>query len=211
MGTEERVNQGSSPNLGPQIRGVREQHRLSLRALADRCGLSTNAISLIERGEHSPSIATLHKLATALGMRITDFFQQTDEHAVVFTDQDDRLVANGPGFVMECLAIGLRNQQIEPFVVTIEPESPKSGVPVVHSGQEFVYCLNGSLRYRIGEKTYYLGPGDSLLFEANQAHCFWNDSSIPAQILLIFQATEGGDLARRRHMQARDTTGDGNR
>ena len=195
------MEKSSLPQLGPRIRGVRERQKLSLRALADRCGLSTNAISLIERGENSPSIATLHKLATALGMRITDFFEQSDEHSVVFTDCDDRLTTNGSGFLMECLSIGLRNQRIEPFLVTIEPESPRSDAPIVHAGQEFVHCLSGSIRYRVGNQTYYLGPGDSLLFEAALPHYFWNNSNVPAQMILILEATEGGAQARRRHLK----------
>lgn len=61
-------------NVGQRIRRLREQRQLSLRALARLCGLSTNAISLIERGENSPTVSSLHALATALGVSITDFF-----------------------------------------------------------------------------------------------------------------------------------------
>ena len=66
----------AEPNVGQRIRMLRDQRKLSLRALADRCGLSINAISLIERGENSPTVSSLHVLATALGVPITDFFEE---------------------------------------------------------------------------------------------------------------------------------------
>lgn len=52
------------PDVGAQVRALRQQCGLSLRTLAELCDLSPNTISLIERGESSPSVSTLHRLAT---------------------------------------------------------------------------------------------------------------------------------------------------
>ena len=164
----------SLPNVGSRIRAIREQRKLSLRALAKRCNLSTNAISLIERGDSSPTVSSLHALATALGVKITDFFEEAHNQAVVFVRGDQRLRTGGNGLVMESLGIGLHNQQIEPFLVTIEPGSNNRCDPITHPGQEFVYCLDGEIEYRIGDQAFCLTAGDSLLFEASQPHCFHN-------------------------------------
>jgi quercetin dioxygenase-like cupin family protein len=59
----------------------------------------------------------------------------------------------------------------------------------------------GEIQYQIGGQVYPLKAGDSLLFEATQPHCFWNRGESPAQVLLIFQAVEGGYLARQRHLE----------
>jgi transcriptional regulator with XRE-family HTH domain len=190
-----------APNVGPRIRTLREQRGLSLRALAERCSLSINAISLIERGENSPTVSSLHMLATALGVKITDFFEDPHEHAVVHIKHDRRLAAQGKGLLMESLGIGLRNQQLEPFMVTIEPGVGDDGESIAHPGQEFVYCLEGTVLYQISGQTYHLEPGDSLLFEATQPHCFRNAGDSLARVLLIFQAVDGGHLARQRHLE----------
>jgi transcriptional regulator with XRE-family HTH domain len=190
-----------APNVGPRIRTMREQRGLSLRALAERCNLSINAISLIERGGNSPTVSSLHLLATALGVKITDFFEDPHEHAVVYVKHDQRLATQGNGLLMESLGIGLRNQQLEPFMVTVEPGAGDAGESIVHPGQEFVYCLAGEIRYQIAGQVYCLESGDSLLFEATQPHCFWNIGGFPAQALLILQAIEGRYLARQRHLE----------
>jgi transcriptional regulator with XRE-family HTH domain len=190
-----------APNVGPRIRAIREQRGLSLRALAERCNLSVNAISLIERGENSPTVSSLHTLATALGVKITDFFEDPNEHEVVFVRQDQRLATHGNGLLMESLGIGLRNQQLEPFMVTVEPGVENTSESIIHPGQEFVYCMAGEIRYQIGGQVYCLKSGDSLLFEATQPHCFRNIGESRAQVLLIFQAVEGGYLARQRHLE----------
>jgi transcriptional regulator with XRE-family HTH domain len=190
-----------APNVGPRIRAMREQRRLSMRALAERCSLSINAISLIERGENSPTVSSLHMLATALDVKITDFFEAPSERAVVFVRRDQRLATQGDGLLMESLGIGLRHQQLEPFMVTVEPGAGNTSESIIHPGQEFVYCLAGEIQYQIGGQIYGLKSGDSLLFEATQPHCFSNMGEFPAQMLLIFQAVEGGYLARQRHLE----------
>lgn len=190
-----------APNVGPRIRAIREQRGFSLRALAERCNLSINAISLIERGENSPTVSSLHLLATALGVKIADFFEDAHEHAVVLVRREQRLATQGDGLLMESLGIGLRNQQLEPFIVTVEPDAGDNSEAIVHPGQEFVYCLAGEIRYQVGGQNYDLKSGDSLLFEATQPHCFRNMSKFPVQVLLIFQAVEGGYLARQRHLE----------
>lgn len=188
-------------NVGPRIRAIREQRKLSLRALAERCDLSINAISLIERGENSPTVSSLHTLANALGVKITDFFEEMHEQAIVFVPRGQRLGTQGNGLVMESLGLGLHNQQLEPFMVTVEPGAGGASQPISHPGQEFVYCLTGMVEYHVGGQTYSMLPGDSLLFDATQSHYFCNLGEIQAELLLVFQGFEGGILARHRHLE----------
>ena len=190
-----------APNVGPRIRTLREQRGLSLRALAERCNLSINAISLIERGENSPTVSSLHMLATALGVKITNFFEDPHEHAVVYVRYDQRLATQSHGLRMESLGIGLSNQQLEPFMVTVDPGTEEDNESIVHPGQEFVFCLEGTIQYQVNNQMYHLEPGDSLLFEATQPHCFCNTGNSLARILLIFQTIEGSHLARQRHLE----------
>jgi len=53
-------------DVGSRLRELRTERGLSMRALGRQSGLSTNALSMIERGKTSPSVSTLYKIATAL-------------------------------------------------------------------------------------------------------------------------------------------------
>lgn len=120
--------------------------------------------------------------------------------SIVFVKRDQRLTTESGSLLMQSLGIGLRNQQLEPFAVTVEPASETVGEPIVHPGQEFVYCLAGVVEYLIAGQSYHLQEGDSLLFEATQPHCFRSTGNHPAELLLVFQTVEGSHLARQRHM-----------
>lgn len=198
-----------APNVGQRIRSIREQRGWSLRALSERCGLSINAISLIERGENSPTVSSLHLLATALGVSIADFFREEQDQPVVYVRPAARMRSEANGISMESLGIGLHNQQLEPFLLRVAPNTGNIEQPVSHAGEEFVFCLEGEVDYCVGDRVYELEPGYSLLFEATIPHCFRNRSQMPALLMMIFYAGEGGHLARRLHLDFSEM-GDGN-
>lgn len=194
------MGQNTNIMVGQRIRLLRSQQNLSLRTLAKRCGLSVNAISKIERGENSPTVASLHLLASALSVPITEFFQSRSDQRIVYVKSHQRLRSQYNGTAIESLGNGLRNQQLEPFLMTLQPHINPETPSITHGGQEFVYCLQGEVQYEIGAESFQLKPGDSLLFEADQPHRCVNPTDMLAVILLVFQSQEGTQSARQRHL-----------
>lgn len=179
-------------DVGIRLRDIRQSRGVSLRALSEACGLSVNAISLIERGVSSPSVSTLQRLAAALDVPITAFFTgETASTPVVFVPAVERTLVALPRGRMEKLGTGLPNQHVEPLLVTLEAGAVSGLRPVVHPGEEFAFCLTGCVAYEVGEETYTLQPGDSLLFEAHLPHRWRNVGGEPASVLLILYSPEG--------------------
>ena len=187
--------------VGKRIREIRTGQGLSLRALAELSGLSTNAISLIERGDNSPTVSSLHNLATALNVPITAFFEQQPDGHVIHLKSNRRPASETSGVRMENLGSGLPNQQIEPFLLSIGPGSSSTRNQITHSGEEFIYMMRGSLTCRINEQDYPLEEGDSLLFLASQPHVYRNHTTRMAQMLIIFQPMVGQLVAHRHYME----------
>jgi len=187
--------------VGERIREIRNHRGLSLRALAELSNLSSNAISLIERGDNSPTVSSLHNLATALGVPITAFFEQGPDGQVIHLKKNRRPASESAGVRMENLGSGLPNQQLEPFLLSIGPGGSSTHNPITHSGEEFVYVMKGVLNCRINAQDYPLEEGDSLLFLASQPHVYRNPTSRMAQMLIIFQPV-GGQLVAQRHCMA---------
>ena len=188
------------PNVGARIRAYREEQGLSLRKLAERCQLSINAISQIERGGNSPTVVTLHRLATALNVDITNFFQPETRQMVVFVPHASALTTQMKGIRVESLGLGLTNQQMEPIRMTLAPGVGNPAELVTHSGEEFLHCLEGECECRVGAQVFMLQSGDSLLFRAEQPHTYRNLSSTPAIMLVVFLANHDSHLLKRLHL-----------
>ncbi len=187
------------PTVGRMIKYLRDKQKLSLRGLSDLSGLSINAISKIERGENSPTVASLHRLASALEVHITELFQQDIHQISVFVKKEDATLLRSDGLVIESLGSGLPHQQLEPFKMIIAPDKTNIPEPVSHSGEEFVYCLTGILEYFVGNESFILEPGDRLLFKASQSHSWRNLGSEPAEIILVLETDRDQPLPHKLH------------
>ena len=186
-------------SLGARLRGLRKERALSQRELADLADLSPNAISLIERDEISPSVATLQRLAAALGVKMSYFFESATVARILHFRPNQRPVIRGAGLTIEGLGARLTGQQMEPFFITLAPHADMGTGQVVHTGHEFVCCLAGRVRYEIDGAAYVLEPGDFLLFEANLPHRWGNPGDEDARLLLVLQAPNDVQEPARRH------------
>jgi transcriptional regulator with XRE-family HTH domain len=187
-------------SLGEKLRNLRKERGLSQRNLAAAADVSANAVSLIERNEISPSVATLHRLATALQVKIGYFFESDSPQTnLVHIKASDRSSLNSKGVVIGSVGKRLRGQEIEPFFVTITPGAESSRRPVIHTGHEFVCCLQGVVEYEVDDQVFLLEKGDCLFFEAELPHHWQNPTTEKAEMLLILQTPDGSDDPIRRH------------
>jgi transcriptional regulator with XRE-family HTH domain len=197
LNCENKMDINEEPNVGQKIRLLREENSLSLRNLSELSSLSINAISKIERGEVSPTISSLHKLSIALNVLITDLFKQETHKIAVFTSKNGGLKIQSEGISIEGLGSGLPYQQLESFCMLIDAKTENSSDPAIHSGEEFVYCLDGEIEYFVDDQKFHLKPGDSLLFKASHPHSWNNPGRSQAKLLLIFQIDQYQPIPHR--------------
>jgi transcriptional regulator with XRE-family HTH domain len=185
------MSERQNPDVGRHLKELRSERGLSLRALAALCDLSPNTISLIERGETSPSVSTLQRLAVALGVPITSFFTEPVERMeVLITRADERIRSGSGSVVLESIGYGLEQQACDPFMVTLRPGASSGARMMMHSGHELVFCLEGELDYEIAGEHHKLATGDALLFHANLPHRWHNPHSDPCVFMLVMQVVE---------------------
>jgi transcriptional regulator with XRE-family HTH domain len=186
-------------SLGSRLRALRKERDLTQRELASRAGISSNAISLIERSQISPSVATLQNLATALNVKMSYFFDEEVQTNIMHVKPDERPSLESKGVTIESIGKHLHGQELEPFFISLGPDSESGRRQVIHSGHEFVYCLRGRVEYEIDGDVYMLNEGDFLLFEAQLPHHWRNLTSETAELLLILQTPNGSNETVRRH------------
>ena len=87
----------------------------------------------------------------------------------------------------------------------LEPNADSGPHPIVHTGYEFVFCLDGRIAYTIEEHTYVLEPGDSLLFESRLPHRWQNAHAAPSQAVLVLYPTDARDRPSERHFASKET------
>lgn len=177
-------------SLGNRLRELRRQQGLSLRALAEKSGLSANTLSLIENGKTSPSVATLQQIALALNIPITAFFEvKNTRDPVIFTKGDQRSSTTFSHGKLEELG-DLGNDGLQPFVVTFDPQTDSGPQALTHEGSEFIFCLKGRVIYNVVGEEYILEPGDSILFSSKMPHTWFNPLDDTSKVIIVMSTAE---------------------
>jgi len=194
------INDGYEFDVGRRLREVRMGRGLSIRALAEQCNLNVNTLSLIENGHTSPSVSTLQVIAQTLQIPISTFFETNqDDNKVVHQRSGERPHATFTHGTMEDLGAGMARFGAEPLIITLKPKANSGKTPIVHTGREFVYCLEGRITYHVEDQPYTLEQGDSLMFEAYLPHRWQNDNASASRMLLVLCPLDERDQPSERH------------
>lgn len=195
-----------SVNVGQRLRVLRTGRGLSIRALAEKSQLNVNTLSMIENGKTSPSVATLQQLAFALETPITSFFDSgVPKNKIAYHTASQRPKVAFAHGTLEDLGAGMISRGAEPFLVVLDPHAESGSNPIVHTGREFVFCLEGCLTYTIEDQVFQLEPGDSLLFEAHLPHRWQNLGATPSRSLLVLCPSDALDRPTERHFTPETT------
>jgi transcriptional regulator with XRE-family HTH domain len=189
-----------SVNIGDRLRKLREERDLSIRALGRLSGLSANALSVIERGLSSPSVSTLYKIALALEIPVTAFFEETQpQHDVVLIRNSERNRIPLHRGLWEGLGGEHFEGPVEPFMVTLESGASSGRFPMTHSGYEFVFCIRGNLDYDIAGNIFHLDAGDALLFSASLEHKWNNPGKNVTNALIVLSGFQDSESPSKYH------------
>jgi transcriptional regulator with XRE-family HTH domain len=155
-------------NIGVLIRMERKKRRLSLKALAEKCGVSTMTLQRIETGNTSPSVAVLAQIAHHL-LRPIDFFIQDDRPKIRTLKREDHQRVATPNMTLTIVApVGLIDNNV--FVNVGEAREGRFIDSHAEDGYSFVYMLEGGCIFEYEGVQHELDQGDALYYNASYPH-----------------------------------------
>lgn len=177
--------------VGSRVRQVRTAAGISVRELARRIGVSPSHVSQVERGLGAFSVPALYAVARELGVSIQDILDgareaqrlqspaytsvdELEQQGVVqrFSDRPSIQLGSGPRWSR---LTGQTEPDVEFLEVVYAPRTEKSAKHISHEGREYGVVLSGVLLVEVDGVVTSLAAGDSIAFDSNRPHRFWND------------------------------------
>jgi transcriptional regulator with XRE-family HTH domain len=173
--------------IGPKLHDLRKAKGYSLQQLATLSDVSAAAIHKIERNGMVPTITTLLKLGTALGIPVSFFVDEEGmaPERVHHTPGDRRPTVYTPhqGLNLAGITGSYRQFQTAAAVATVNPGANSGEKLLEHPGEELVHVLEGDLTFDVGEACFMLGAGDSLHFGGEIPHHWANTTRRPVRAI----------------------------
>jgi transcriptional regulator with XRE-family HTH domain len=175
--------------VGENIRGIRLASKVSLTEVAKRAGMTKSTLSKIENGQTSSPISTLVAVASAMGVRLAEFFREaggSPRFVLTRKGRGKAIVRDGTrlGYSYEALAVDFPDKPAEPFLLTISPGDKEGRFR--HGGHEFIHLLSGDIEFALGKEKFTMHAGDSLYFDPTQTHVLKPLNKKPARFLCLF-------------------------
>lgn len=189
--------------LGLQLRTLRQQRGWSLDRLAQASGVSKAMLGQMERGESSPTVVTLWKLAAGLQVSLSALLEQQPPQEMAHKHPILYRAADMPA--SEQLAGGVRVTPLLPFdaslgcellLVELPAGCEYLSVPHAEGVQEDVIPVAGQLGVWLGGTWHPLGVGDALRFAADQPHGYRNQGDQIARFHNLVHYPTGKPTAR---------------
>jgi transcriptional regulator with XRE-family HTH domain len=176
--------------IARRVRELRDAQGFSLDALAERSGVSRSNISLIERGQSSPTATVLDKLATGLGVTLASLFE--DNTGIVTEPSPVARVAEQPvwtdpasGYVRRNLSPAARSpiQLVDVIFPAGQRVAYDTGAREVEIHQQ-IWMIDGVMEMTVGDAQWRLETGDCLAMRLDRPTVYRNPTRKPARYLV---------------------------
>ncbi|MGL5439666.1 MAG: helix-turn-helix domain-containing protein [Filifactoraceae bacterium] len=175
-------------DIGGKVKQLRTQNNMTLKDLSEKTNLSVGFLSQLERGLTSISTDALGSIADVFDIDISYFFikKKFIESPVVRGYEKEFYVIFPEGCVQYNLSNSLKSKNIFPRLIEILPTATNEQIKSdTHSGEEFIYVLEGVLTVFLNEEPYKLYPGDSIHYSSLDRHYCANYTSKMVKILVV--------------------------
>jgi transcriptional regulator with XRE-family HTH domain len=175
------------------VRALRMERGLSLDALAKKSGVSRSMISLVERGESSPTATVLERIATGLGVPLAIVFNDPCAAAKPLSRPNERESWQDPqsGYVRCNISPPNFPSPIQIVDIVLPAGAGvayENGVCSTSVHQQ-IWVQKGSIEVTVGPVTHRLAGGDCLAMQLNEPTAFHNPTRKPAHYFVVV-ATE---------------------
>jgi transcriptional regulator with XRE-family HTH domain len=173
-------------DLGERLRAIRLLRRRTLRDVAEAAGVSESFLSQLERGRSNASVASLQRLAGALGIEVSDLFaaEGLPRPRVMRREARQLLVWGHLG--RKALLTPKPFHSLEVVAAEFEPGGSTGDEPYTHGdSEELLVVVGGRVHLQLGGDVHDLGSGDSVHYRSSTPHRVSNPGDAVAEVLFV--------------------------
>jgi transcriptional regulator with XRE-family HTH domain len=169
------ASDASALAVGARLKAVRERVGISQRELAKRSGVTNATISLIEQESHAPSLASLHRILSAIPITMAEFFAlPASRQNALFYEHDDLTVVTRGSADLRVLGSERRDKKLQLFFERYAPGANTGDELIVHSGETAAVVVQGSVELEVNGQRRRINAGGGFHLFGKQPYRLFN-------------------------------------
>ncbi|MDR3632048.1 MAG: helix-turn-helix domain-containing protein [Desulfocapsaceae bacterium] len=157
-------------NIGTLLRKYRKEQKLTLKSVAEKASISEGFLSQVENDVNSPSVDTLIRICSAIGVNAGDLISlasKQEKIVLIRKSEWDDIDLSHTGFVTRRFFPPDSRSVIDTSILAVEASKSIPARKNIKNGQEVLCVLKGSIELMLSDETIELREGDSVHFWSN--------------------------------------------
>jgi transcriptional regulator with XRE-family HTH domain len=172
--------------VGERLRAIRLLRRLTLRQVAEAAGVSESFVSQFERGQSNASVATLMRLAAAVGIEVSDLFAAEPQSGARVLRREERQLLSWGHLGRKALLTPKPFHSLEVVAASFDPGGSTGDEPYTHGdSEELLLVLSGRVELQLDNELFDLSAADSINYRSSMPHRVSNPGHEPAEVLFV--------------------------
>ena len=185
--------------VGRHVRAERARLAWTLEELAARSGVSKGMLVQVEQARCNPSIATVCRLADALGVSVASLVEapEVPTTRIVRGEEGVPLWSASQGSLAKLMVGSGTSDQVELWDVSMAGGDAMVSEAHPQDTRELLLVVEGELTMELDGTSHQVGPGDAIAFLGDRPHTYRNAGDGPLRYVLA--VVHGGAARREPH------------
>lgn len=180
-------------SVGGKVKAFRTARRMSLRALGDATGTTASFLSQLERGLSGVNASTLMRIAEALGISLTDLFEDTAPPVGRVLRKSERPALPPAEGYRKMLLSRRPIRDMEVYIGEFDPGGSTGETPYSHGdSHELFFVLRGTVELTLADEQHVLSAGDSIEYPSSVPHKTVNIGAETAEVIWMIAPPTSG-------------------
>ena len=161
--------------VGKRLKSIRLEKQLSLDEVSKLTDVSKPMLGQIERGQSSPTITTLWKIAVGLKIPLSSLMEEKEKECTVVDIRSKEAIVEANGKMIAYPIFSFDpNRNIEIYYIELAPGCQHTAKAHSNGVEEYVFVVYGSVEMIVGDKRIILNENQTLRFQADMFHAYNN-------------------------------------
>ena len=172
--------------VGERLRAIRLLRRRTLKDVAEAAGVSESFVSQLERGRTNASVASLQRIAGALGIEVSDLFATNGIPRPRVLRREARELVLWGHLGRKSLLTPKPLHALEVIAAEFDPGGSTGDEPYTHGdSEELLLVTEGRVHVQLDTEIYELHAGDSVQYRSSTPHRVSNPGGDAAEVLFV--------------------------
>src|SRR5699024_516156 len=172
--------------IGSNLQKIRKERNLSLDKTSVLTGVSKAMLAQIERGDSTPTVTTLWKIADGLKISFSSLITRPQKAMQVIRKEDTQLVTENDKRYRVYNVVPFSPEKLfEVYNVEIDPGSGHSSDPHTPGVEEDIFINKGRLTMDINGTSTFRQEDESIMLEGNPPHVYKNDGAAMVKLTMV--------------------------